>query len=62
MRRLSRLVVVLGAKRVPRQRAEWLAGIMADQDRDLMLAAFREAMAFDSRRRLAEIKEFRQIG
>jgi pimeloyl-ACP methyl ester carboxylesterase len=62
MRRLSRLVVVLGAKHVPRQRAEWLAGIMADQDRDLMLAAFREAMAFDSRRRLAEIKEFRQIG
>jgi pimeloyl-ACP methyl ester carboxylesterase len=56
MRGLSRLLVVLGGKHMPRQRAEWLAGMMADQDRDLMLAAFREAMAFDSRRRLAEIR------
>ncbi len=43
MRGLSRLLVVLGGKHMPRQRAEWLAGMMA-------------AMAFDSRRRLAEIR------
>ncbi len=55
MRRLARLIVLQGVKQLPRQRAEWMAGMVADQDRDLMLAAWRETMAFDSRRRLAEI-------
>jgi 3-oxoadipate enol-lactonase len=32
-----------------------MAGMVADQNRDLMLAAWGEMMAFDSRRRLAEI-------
>src|SRR5438093_462725 len=55
MRRLARLIVLQGVKQLSRQRAEWMAGMVADQDRDLMLAAWRETMAFDSRRRLAEI-------
>jgi pimeloyl-ACP methyl ester carboxylesterase len=32
-----------------------MAGLMASQDRALMLAAWRETMAFDSRSRLAVI-------
>jgi pimeloyl-ACP methyl ester carboxylesterase len=40
---------------IGKERADWLAGVMADQDGQLMVSAWREAMAFDSRRRLAEI-------
>ncbi len=29
------------------ERADWLAGLMADQDRTLMLTAWKETMAFD---------------
>jgi 3-oxoadipate enol-lactonase len=55
-RRLAKLVVSQGAKQLRKERAEWLAGLMADQDRRLMVSAWREAMAFDSRGRLSEIK------
>jgi 3-oxoadipate enol-lactonase len=55
MRRFARLVVSQGAKELPRERADWLTSLMAGQDRSLMVRAWKEAMAFDSRRRLAEI-------
>lgn len=55
MRRFAKVVVSQGAKQLGKERAEWLVGLMADQDRTLMVAAWRETMAFDSRRRLAEI-------
>jgi pimeloyl-ACP methyl ester carboxylesterase len=54
-KRLAKFVVSRGAKELPKERADWLVGLMADQDRKLMVTAWREAMAFDSRRRLAEI-------
>ena len=54
-RRLAKFVVSRGARELHKERADWLAGLMADQDRKLMVSAWREAMAFDSRRRLAEI-------
>jgi pimeloyl-ACP methyl ester carboxylesterase len=55
-RRLAKLVILLGAKQLGKESADWLARLMADQDRKLMVSACRETMAFDSRRRLAEIK------
>ena len=45
-----------GLKQLGKERADWLVGVMADQDRKFMVSAGKEAMAFDSRRRLAEIK------
>jgi pimeloyl-ACP methyl ester carboxylesterase len=38
------------------ERANWLTDLMADQDRTLMLTAWKETMTFDSRKRLAEIR------
>lgn len=55
-KRIARLVVSAGAKQMEKQQAAWLAGMMADQDRKLMATAWQEAMAFDSRGRLAEIR------
>jgi pimeloyl-ACP methyl ester carboxylesterase len=55
LKRFAKLVVSQGAKQLTKERADWLAGLMADQDRKLMVSAWRETMAFDSRRRLAEI-------
>ncbi|MBV8991124.1 MAG: alpha/beta hydrolase [Solirubrobacterales bacterium] len=43
------------AKRLGRERADWLIGLLADQDRKLMVTAWKETMAFDSRRRSREI-------
>ena len=54
-RRLGALGAALGAKDMDKERAAWLVGLMADQDRKLMVAAWKETMAFDSRQRLAEI-------
>jgi 3-oxoadipate enol-lactonase len=56
MRRLAKLLFSQGLTGLSKQRADWLASIMGNQDRKLMLSAWRETMAFDSRRRLAEIK------
>jgi 3-oxoadipate enol-lactonase len=56
MGRFARLVVAQGAKDLGQERGAWLAGLMAKQDGALMTSAWREAMAFDSRRRLAEIR------
>jgi 3-oxoadipate enol-lactonase len=54
-RGMAKLVVAQAAKQLGKERADWLAGLIADQDRKLMGAAWRETMAFDGRRRLAEI-------
>jgi len=55
MRRFARLVVSRGLKQVGRERAGWVESLIADQTRELMVSAWKAAMAFDSRRRLAEI-------
>lgn len=55
MKGMARFVVSQGTKDLGKERAYWLAGLMADQDRKLMLAAWRQTMAFDSRHRLTEI-------
>jgi len=55
MPRFARLVMALGAKEVSPERAAWVAGLIGSQDTTLMIAAWRAAMAFDSRARLGEI-------
>jgi 3-oxoadipate enol-lactonase len=55
MRRFAKFVIALGLKRVEKRRADWVVGLIADQDPALMISAWNEAMAFDSRRRLNEI-------
>jgi 3-oxoadipate enol-lactonase len=55
MRLSAKLVVSRAAPQLGRARADWLAALIADQDRTLMVSAWRETMAFDSRRQLAEI-------
>jgi pimeloyl-ACP methyl ester carboxylesterase len=55
VRRFAKFVISQGAKQLGKERADWLVGLMGDQDRKLMVSAWRETMAFDSRRRLAEI-------
>ena len=40
---------------MPPERAGWVTELIAAQDQRLMATAWREAMAFDSRRRLSEI-------
>jgi pimeloyl-ACP methyl ester carboxylesterase len=56
MWRLANLVISQSMLHLDKERANWLAGLMADQDRKLMLTAWNETMAFDSRKRLAEIR------
>jgi 3-oxoadipate enol-lactonase len=54
-RGMTQLGMRLGAKELDPAAAAWLARVFASQDRKLMVAAWKEAMAFDSRSRLAEI-------
>jgi 3-oxoadipate enol-lactonase len=56
MPRFARLVISVGLKRVTQERAKWVIGLMEDQDPALMIEAWRQAMAFDSRQRLDEIR------
>jgi 3-oxoadipate enol-lactonase len=56
MKRFGRLVAGAASKRMGKERTAWLAGLIADQDRRLMQAAWREVMAFDSRPRLGELR------
>ncbi len=56
MRRLANLIASQSMLHLNQERVQWLAGLMADQDRTLMLTAWKETMAFDSRKRLAEIR------
>jgi 3-oxoadipate enol-lactonase len=53
--RFAEFVVSQGAQELDKERAAWLVNLMANQDRKLMAAAWRETMAFDSRPRLPEI-------
>jgi pimeloyl-ACP methyl ester carboxylesterase len=55
MKRFAKIVISQGLKQLDRRRADWVVGLIAHQDRALMVSAWRAAMAFDSRRRLAEI-------
>jgi 3-oxoadipate enol-lactonase len=56
MKRFGKLVVSLGAKRLDKRRADWVAGLIGDQDAGLMIREWKEAMAFDSRGRLGEVR------
>ena len=56
MRLFAKFVLSLGLRRVDRERANWVLGLIARQDRRAMVSAWREAMAFDSRGQLSEIK------
>ncbi|MGA9981308.1 MAG: alpha/beta fold hydrolase [Candidatus Sulfotelmatobacter sp.] len=56
LKRMAKMAVSIGAKHLSKERSGWLVGIMADQDQRLMVSAWREAMAFDSRDRLGEIR------
>jgi len=56
MKGFAKLVVWQGLKQFGKERAESMAALIADQDTKLMLTAWKEAMLFDSRRRLGEIK------
>ncbi|MFF2243499.1 alpha/beta fold hydrolase [Arthrobacter sp. NPDC058130] len=55
MRRLAKLVVGRAAPQLGSERTDWLAVLMADQDAQTMASAWKAAMAFDSKPRLAEI-------
>lgn len=55
MRRLAGLAVAPVSDQLGPDRAHWVAGLMADQDRRLMLEAWRAMMLFDSRPWLARI-------
>jgi 3-oxoadipate enol-lactonase len=56
MRRFATLVLSQGLRQVDKRRADWVVGLIANQDRKTMVRAWKDAMAFDSRRRLAEIR------
>jgi 3-oxoadipate enol-lactonase len=56
MERFAKFVIGQGLKEVSTQRRDTLLTIMGRQDRSLMSIAWREAMAFDSRARLREIR------
>jgi 3-oxoadipate enol-lactonase len=55
-RRLAALGAAVGAKELDKDLAERLLNLVGEQDRTLMVSAWKETMAFDSRPRLAEIE------
>lgn len=55
VKRFAKFVVSQGLEQLGKERADWLANLMASQDRKLMVSAWNATMAFDSRRRLSEI-------
>lgn len=56
MKGFARLIIAQGLQQVRKERADWVLGLIADQDRKTMAAAWKAAMAFDSRGRLGQIK------
>jgi pimeloyl-ACP methyl ester carboxylesterase len=56
MQRFAKLILSQGMKQLSAERAAWVIGLIAQQDAALMVQAWRAAMAFDSRRRLSEIR------
>lgn len=55
MERFAKFVFSAGVDGITPQRKEMLSNLIATQDRDSMILAWKAAMAFDSRRRLNEI-------
>ena len=55
MPHFARFVMALGVKHLSAERSAWITGLIGRQDTTLMIAAWRAAMAFDSRARLGEI-------
>ncbi|MFO1350950.1 MAG: alpha/beta fold hydrolase [Gammaproteobacteria bacterium] len=55
-RQFAKFVISQGMKQLDKERATWLIGLLANQDTKLMVSAWRETMAFDSRSRLREIR------
>jgi pimeloyl-ACP methyl ester carboxylesterase len=55
-RRLAKLVVSRGAKELDKEGADWLSGLMASNDKKLMVSAVKEMTWFDSRQQLGEIR------
>ena len=55
-RQFAKLIISQGMKQLGKERANWLIGLLANQDTELMVSAWKEAMVFDSRRHLTEIK------
>lgn len=56
IKRFAKFIGSMGMKQVPKERAEWVINLMAEQDQKIMIAEWEEAMAFDGRGRLSEIK------
>jgi 3-oxoadipate enol-lactonase len=56
MRRFAKLTVAQGLKSAPKELVRWVRNLMESQDAQVMISAWRGAMAFDSRKRLGEIK------
>jgi 3-oxoadipate enol-lactonase len=56
LKRFATLVISMGMKQVAKERADMVVGLIAGQDQTLMVTAWKETMAFDSRPRLAEIR------
>jgi pimeloyl-ACP methyl ester carboxylesterase len=56
MKRFAKFVISQGLQQLDKEHADWVLGLIADQDWKLMISAWKETMAFDSRGRLAEIK------
>lgn len=55
-RRFAKFVISQGMKQLDKERADWLVELLANQDTKLMVSAWKETMAFDSRSRLTEIR------
>jgi pimeloyl-ACP methyl ester carboxylesterase len=55
MKWFAKLIISLGLERLEPSRADWVIELIASQDRAAMVSAWRSAMAFDSRQRLADI-------
>lgn len=56
LKRVAHLAGSQAMDQLSKEQAEWLAGLIAGQDKKLMVKAWRETMRFDSRPRLAEIR------
>lgn len=56
MKLFSKLIISMGLKQVNKERAEWVVGLISNQDSRLMNLAWKAAMTFDSRDLLNKIE------
>lgn len=56
LRRMADLLMSQASRQLGPERGRWLAGLIGSQDRNLMLAAWREMLVFDSRPWLSRIE------